>query len=68
MSKVIKQLCDKMQITQTFSAPYQPESNGRCERFNETIIGLLRALEPTKKGKWQDALPSIYDGVQLYGT
>ena len=40
-SKVIKNICDLLQIRKTRTSPYHPQSDGLVERFNRTLLNLL---------------------------
>ena len=39
-----KMYCGKNQIQPRHSAPYEPEQNGKEERFNRTLMGAIRAI------------------------
>ena len=41
----LEKLCS---ITRSRTAPYHPETNGQCERMNQTIIAMLRTLEESQ--------------------
>ena len=49
----IEKLCG---ITRSRTTPYHPETNGQCERMNQTIIGMLRTLEESQKSRLKNSL------------
>ncbi|XP_013080918.2 uncharacterized protein LOC106066442 [Biomphalaria glabrata] len=46
-------------IRQRFTAPYHPQSNGICERFNCTLKKALSKVADDNPKEWDVALPSI---------
>ena len=59
-SSVMKELCCKFGITQTFSAPFHPNGNGLVERLIQTIkTSLWSELHKNSKTQWAKILPNF---------
>ena len=52
-AKVIKALCDAHGIQKSRTTPFHPEGDGITERFNRTLLNMLRTLEPDQKEDWK---------------
>lgn len=52
-AKVIKALCDSHGIEKSKTTPYHPEGNAVTERFNRTLLNMLRTLEVSEKEDWK---------------
>jgi transposase InsO family protein len=52
-AKIIKQLCEAHGIKKSRTTPYHPESDGITERFNSTLLNMLRTLDNSSKADWK---------------
>ena len=58
-SKVIKKQCSNAGIKKSRSTPYHPMENGCTERFNRTLLDMLRTLEENQKRNWKRFVPQL---------
>ena len=58
-SNVIKELCSIANIDKSRTTPYHPMCNGVPERFNQTLLNMLGALEDHQKSDWKSYVPSL---------
>ena len=54
ISKAFQQFCIEYVISNVYSSPRYPQSNGQAEVKNETLLRYLKNLFTTTKGKWVD--------------
>ena len=64
-SRVIRELCQLYGCTKTHTTSYHPQGNGGCERFNQTLLGLLGTLDQQRQDDWVSALPNL---LQAYNN
>ena len=53
---VLKQVKEMLGVKGTFTTPYRPQSNGLCERTNQTIEAILRTLVRENREQWDEVL------------
>lgn len=58
-SVLMKQLCDTYGIAKSRTTPYHPAGNGSAERWNQTLLQMLRSLEAGKQSRWPEHLPEL---------
>ena len=64
-SALFTELCQLYGCRKSRTTPYHPQGNGACERFNQTLLGLLGTLLEEEKSQWQAKLPAL---LQVYNN
>jgi len=55
-SDLFKELCDILQIRKTRTSPHHPQGNGQCERFNRTLLTMIRTFTQGDQDQWDQNL------------
>ena len=58
-NNLIWELCELAQVKKLCISPYHPETNGQCEQFNVTLIGMLGILPTHAKKNWQEWIATL---------
>ena len=57
-SKLIKEVCQVAGIKKCRTTPYHPQGNP-VERWNRTLLSMLRSLQEAEKKDWKKSLPAV---------
>ena len=58
-SQLVADLCKLMGTQKLQTSLYCPQTNGHCERFNSTLIGMLEMLPLEKKSTWKNHIGAL---------
>lgn len=58
-SALFKNICQLFQISKTRTTPYHPASNGQVERFNCTLLQMIRCYADQTQKNWDEHLPLL---------
>jgi transposase InsO family protein len=51
--KIIQNMCQMLGMEKSRTTPYHPQGDGITERFNRTLISMLKTLQPSQKCDWK---------------
>ena len=58
-NNLFRELCALAQVQKLRTMPYRPQSNGSCERLNQTLIRMLGTLPQHAKRNWSEWVYSL---------
>ena len=58
-NELLLNISKKFSIKKVFTTPYRPQSDGLVERFNRTLIRLLRCFVDGTQANWDEVLPYV---------
>ena len=64
VGNVFKTVCDLLEIRKTQTTPYYPQGNGQVERYNRTMIEMIRCLKAKSEKDWDIYLPHITSAIR----
>lgn len=64
VGKVFQEVCRLLEITKTRTTPYRPQANGQVERFNRTIMQIIRCFIKQKYNDWDKYLPLAASAIR----
>ena len=65
MSSLFQSLSHLLVIARTRTTPYHPFSNGRVERYNRTILQIMRCYLKGHNSKWDEDLPILTGALRF---
>uniref|UniRef100_A0A8C1GXK8 Gypsy retrotransposon integrase-like protein 1 n=1 Tax=Cyprinus carpio TaxID=7962 RepID=A0A8C1GXK8_CYPCA len=64
MSKVLKEMCKLLKVSQIRTSVYHPQTDGLVERFNQTLKQMLRKVIEVDGKNWDQLLPYVLFSIR----
>ena len=61
---LFRAMCNQLEIHKTRTTPYRPQSNGQVERYNRTLLNMVRTLRSKNVSEWDMYLPHIASAIR----
>ena len=58
-SALFTELCATLNVDKTRTTAYRPQANGKCERFNLTLVTMLRRAVQRRPYDWEPLLAPV---------
>ena len=58
-SALFARLCELLKIRHSRTTAYRPQANGKIERFNRTLVGMLKRAVEEHPDTWEETLPQV---------
>ena len=58
-SELFAELCATFEVDKTRTTTYRPQANGKCERFNRTLVAMLRRAVKSRSYDWESLLAPV---------
>ena len=58
-SALFAELCATFGVDKTRTTAYRPQANGKCERFNRTLVAMLRRAVQRRPYDWESLLAPV---------
>ncbi|KAI7809323.1 hypothetical protein IRJ41_005269 [Triplophysa rosa] len=65
-SLLFTEVCRLLQVTKTHTTPYHPASNGQVERFNRTLLQMMRCYVDQNQRNWDEHLPLLKKKTEVF--
>ncbi|KAJ8376080.1 hypothetical protein SKAU_G00066600 [Synaphobranchus kaupii] len=64
MSRIMRDLCQLMKVTQLRTSVYHPQTDGLVERFNQTLKKMLKKTMEADGRNWDQLLPFVLFAIR----